>query len=127
MTRKNAKALLPIIAAYAEGKTIEFLTTYDNKWEELKDANFIHPADQYRIKPEPKLVPMTSDDLPPALWVRRKNKTISCVYHSVKAIDPEDGQIWYGTTSSFRPSEYAEWEWSSDRKTWHSFMKEINE
>ena len=50
MTREEAKELLPIIQAYSEGKTIEYLI--DGKWIELKDPVFNYNASVYRVKPE---------------------------------------------------------------------------
>ena len=50
MTREEAKELLPIIQAYSEGKTIEYLI--DGKWVKLKDPAFNYNAGVYRIKPE---------------------------------------------------------------------------
>ena len=50
MTREEAKELLPIIQAYSEGKTIEYLI--DGKWIELKDPAFNYNASVYRVKPE---------------------------------------------------------------------------
>lgn len=50
MTREEAKELLPIIQAYSEGKTIEYLI--DDKWIELKDPTFNYNASVYRVKPE---------------------------------------------------------------------------
>ena len=40
MTREKAKQLLPIIQAYAEGKTIQ-LKGLDGTWSDLEDPNFI--------------------------------------------------------------------------------------
>ena len=50
MTREEAKELLPIIQAYSEGKTIEYLI--DDKWIELKDPAFNYNASVYRVKSE---------------------------------------------------------------------------
>lgn len=61
MTREGAKALLPIIQAYSEGKTIEYLTTKD-KWVELEDPWFNYNANMYRIKSEPKYRPFKNED-----------------------------------------------------------------
>ena len=55
MTREEAKELLPIIQAYSEGKTIEYLI--DGKWVKLKDPTFNYNASVYRVKPEPKYRP----------------------------------------------------------------------
>ena len=55
MTREEAKELLPIIQAYAEGKTVEHLD--DDKWGEIKDPLFCAGPKRYRIKSEPKYRP----------------------------------------------------------------------
>lgn len=57
MTRDQAKRLLPIIQAFADGKTIQ-AACYGDKWvdiENLSSVNF--DAANYRIKPEPKYRP----------------------------------------------------------------------
>lgn len=61
MTREEAKQLLPIIQAYAEGKTIQLRerSNCPNCYVDL--GNNVHfdtyPAEYYRIKPEPKYRP----------------------------------------------------------------------
>ena len=50
MTRKEAKELLPIIQAWAEGKNIQFLS--DGEWHDINQADFTCYPDKYRIKPE---------------------------------------------------------------------------
>ena len=55
MTREEAKELLPIIQAFAEGKSIQFRKGYD--WIDIKtgeDLSFLRPPSDYRIKPESK-------------------------------------------------------------------------
>ena len=52
MTREEAKELLPIIQAYAEGKTIQFLDGC--KWLDVYETDFHESTYKYRIKPEPK-------------------------------------------------------------------------
>ena len=55
MTREQAKELLPIIQAWAEGKNIQFLS--DGEWHDINQADFTCYPDKYRIKPEPKYRP----------------------------------------------------------------------
>ena len=55
MTREEAKELIPIIQAFADGKTIEFFK--QGEWIELNNPDFMWSADKYRIKPEPKYRP----------------------------------------------------------------------
>lgn len=64
MTREEAKELLPIIQAYADGKTIEFLhKSYKGAiWTELDDPDFMWNANNYRIKPEPKYIPFKTKE-----------------------------------------------------------------
>ena len=61
MTRERAKELLPIIKAYAEGKTIQYLKK--GEWfDALFGPSFSLPANTYRIKPEPKYRPFKNQE-----------------------------------------------------------------
>jgi hypothetical protein len=54
MNAQQAKKMLPIIAAFAEGKTIQLL---QDKWEDIdahNDIGFNCEPSRYRIKPEKK-------------------------------------------------------------------------
>ena len=59
MTRDRIKELLPIITAFAEGKTIE-VQNRKNEWNEMDDPHFDADPKVYRIKPEPKYRPFES-------------------------------------------------------------------
>ena len=68
MTREEAKELLPIIKAFAEGKVIECRTKPSalskswqdmNGWTEIKEIEFWNNT-EYRIKPEPKYRPFAN-------------------------------------------------------------------
>ena len=59
MNRQQAKNLLPIIQAFAEGKTIEvrYKSKYNpGEWIETTTPSF-DKSHEYRIKPEPKYRP----------------------------------------------------------------------
>ena len=56
MDRNQAKRLLPIIKAFAEGKAIQ-LKTIDKGWQDIHSASFDSNPKNYRIKPEPKYRP----------------------------------------------------------------------
>lgn len=56
MTREYAKALLPIIQAYAEGKVIQINRLLVG-WEDSYEPLFNGDPSSYRIKPEPKFRP----------------------------------------------------------------------
>lgn len=53
MTREEAKELLPIIQAFAEGKKIEFRNKrFNEEWKELKQIpELSYNSFEYRIKP----------------------------------------------------------------------------
>lgn len=60
MTRKEAKDLLPIIQAFAEGKEIEGLYKgTKSPWFKIKDMDF-NGGIIFRIKPEPKYRPFAN-------------------------------------------------------------------
>lgn len=62
MTREEAKELLPIIQAFAEGKVVQYRNN-SNEWLDIgKNASvgFTRDPLDYRIKPEPKYRPFES-------------------------------------------------------------------
>lgn len=56
MTREEAKALLPIIQGYVDGKNIEIRRKgkYDAEWKETHEPSFTPSICDYRIKPKPQ-------------------------------------------------------------------------
>ena len=64
MTREEAKELLPIIQAFAEGKEIQYRNSF-NKWIDIKKnegLSFIKTPLDYRIKPESRYRPFKSQE-----------------------------------------------------------------
>lgn len=63
MTREEAKELLPIIQAFAEGKTLQYrVNNENNEWKDINNPAFNDAPSEYRIKPEPKYRPFKSRD-----------------------------------------------------------------
>ena len=66
MTREQTKELLPIMQAFAEGKTIQYYyTTPTPHWEDVlpnQTVDFNSDASKYRIKPEPKYRPFKNQN-----------------------------------------------------------------
>lgn len=60
MTRERAKELLPIIQAFAEGKTIEYSSNGED-WREINTPMW-RLDKLYRIKPKPKYRPFKSQE-----------------------------------------------------------------
>ena len=56
MTREEAKELLPIIQAFAEGKTIQF------RERDIEEPSFDGCINEYRIKSEPKYRPFKNQE-----------------------------------------------------------------
>ena len=86
MTREEAKDMLPIIQAWAEGKNIQFLS--DGEWHDINQADFTCYPDKYRIKPEPKYRPFKSQEdcwqemlkHQPFGWLKsKKNGRLRCI------------------------------------------------
>ena len=64
MTREEAKELLPIIRAFAEGKTIQFKNTFE-EWVDIQsnwEVCFDKDITKFRIKPEPKYRPFKNQE-----------------------------------------------------------------
>ena len=86
MTREEAKEMLPIIQAYADGKTIQFLD--GGKWADVYETDFYQSPGKYRIKPEPKYRPFNTQEEcwnemqkhQPFGWLKsKKNGRFSCI------------------------------------------------
>lgn len=83
MTREEAKNMLPIIQAFAEGKTIQYRNA-ECEWEDIPigvNLSFADAPSEYRIKPELKYRPFKSKEEcwnemlkhQPFGWVKSKN------------------------------------------------------
>ena len=86
MTREEAKNLLPIIQAFAEGKVIEIFDDEIGWAVEKENPKFDLNPKFYRIKPEPKYRPFKTQEEcwnemlkhQPFGWIYSKNR--SCYY-----------------------------------------------
>ena len=91
MTREEAKELLPIIQAYAEGKTIQVKCGKYYDWEDAHydSISFENRPWKYRIKPEPKYRPFKDNEEcwgemlkhQPVGWIKHRNSI--CIVQSV--------------------------------------------
>jgi len=78
MTQEQVKELLPVLQAFAEGKTIEYRSVGCGGWYEASRGlklGFENGPENYRIKSEPKLRPWTLDEIPVGAQVRRKGSS----------------------------------------------------
>lgn len=80
MDRERAKELLPLIQAFAEGKTIEYYS--NDNWMEYDNLLFTEKVQNYRIKEKPKYRPFKDAEEcwqemqkhQPFGWVKDKEK-----------------------------------------------------
>ena len=54
MNKENAHEYLPLVQAFADGKTIQCRYQIEDDWYEESEINFCWPLECYRIKPEPR-------------------------------------------------------------------------
>ena len=98
MTREEAKELLPIIKAFAEGKEIQYRNSF-NEWIDIKKnegLSFIKTPLDYRIKPESKYRPFKTQEEcwsemlkhQPIGWVR--SKKCKALLWNVTSINKDD-------------------------------------
>lgn len=119
MTREQAKELLPIIRAYAEGKTIQYKNS-EGGWKDVafeENLSFIDAPSKYRIKSEPKYRPFKTNEEcwnemlkhQPFGWVKVKNSKMSYTivkvdnFHIITALHPQRSFI-----DSFSEYEFAD-------------------
>lgn len=119
MTREEAKQLLPVMQAFAEGKTIQF--KYLDKWHDIitETAFEYHPLTKYRIKPEPKYRPFKSQEEcwqemqkhQPFGWVKSKDKDY---FHLIGLVqfesEFEDVMITFATSENLARSSHSIYE-----------------
>lgn len=85
MTREEAKELLPVIQAFAEGKKIEYHDDNDDEWIETSTPVW-QVGVKYRIKPKPKYRPFKNQEecweemhkYPNFGWVKNKSTKAYC-------------------------------------------------
>ena len=102
MTREEAKELLPIIKAFAEGKEIQYRNSF-NEWIDIKKnegLSFIKTPLDYRIKPESQYRPFKTREEcwnemlkhQPFGWVKDEYKYVHivCVHKNKIEFSPDE-------------------------------------
>ena len=117
MTREEAKELLPIMQAFAEGKTIEY-REYDGEWKEARTPTW-NSRFFYRIKPEPEYRPFKTKEEcwnemlkhQPFGWVKSKDKGY---FHLIGLVqfesEFEDVVITFATSENLARSSHSIYE-----------------
>lgn len=106
MTRKEAKDLLPIIQAFAEGKDIEIRSKNShaqlNGWAKMDE--FIFGNFEYRIKPEPKYRPFRDAEEcwqemlkhQPFGWIKCKDASVLSKFMIINSVRNKEVSITLG-------------------------------
>ena len=105
MTRAKAKRLVPIMAAYAEGKEIEARIN-GRDWLSIDEPDFNGTNMEYRIKPEPSKRLMT------------RNEVLGFVAHNPHIVVRYLGSTWGPSLSwslSFENLDGYEWATITER------------
>ena len=111
MTREQAKELLPIIQAFAEGKTIEYRES-GGAWKVARTPTWSSRF-FYRIKPEPRYRPFKTQEEcwqemqkhQPFGWLKSKKNGSFCCIGEVSWSDAfRDVHITYSTNESLAHS-----------------------
>ena len=102
MTREDAKEFLPIIQAYAEGKTIQIKDSGDGGWYDMTGLiKFDGLPGIYRIKPEETYKPYKDCDEMIADFMERFNITVPpCTMPSIWVKSNNDKEFITGFDDS---------------------------
>ena len=115
LTRKEIKELLPIMQAFAEGKTIQFQNTF-GAWIDIPNNGkvfFDEGLTEFRIKPESKYRPFKNQEEcwnemlkhQPFGWVKDECKYVHivCVYKNQIEFSPDEDadDILHSCTMTF--------------------------
>lgn len=117
MTKEQAKALLPFIQAFSEGKTIQFKS--NGKWVDLDSASFMLTPERYRIKLEPKYRPFKDAEEcwqemlkhQPFGWIKCKEEYFNIVYVNddyVGLADKDGSSILLASKNSYQDNTFAD-------------------
>ena len=120
MTREEAKEWLPIIQAWAEGKTIQYQINPGSRWTDIiNDLYTSNPPSNYRIKPQPKYRPFKTQEEcwqemqkhQPFGWIKRKEGYFNIVYvndHYAGLSDKDGSAILLSSKNSYQDNSFAD-------------------
>ena len=121
MTREQAKELLPVIKALAEGKTIQDKIEGVTDWVDTDEINLEYEGQKikHRIKPEPKYRPFKNQEEcwnemmkhQPFGWLKSKDKGYFHLVGLVQfASELEDVMITFATSDNLARSSHSIYE-----------------
>ena len=119
MRREEAKELLPIIQAFAEGKDIQCKDDVKNKWIDTEILELVPLASKYRIKPKPKYRPFRNQEEcwnemlkhKPFGWIKCKEGIFNVVYvndYYAGLADKDGSSILLASKNSYQDNTFAD-------------------
>lgn len=108
MTKEQAKEFLPIITAFAEGKTIE-VEDDEGKWTEVLCPVFRNIPEKYRIKPNPNYRPFRNAEEcwkemqkhQPFGWIKSKDGSTTNIFIPISGVENEDITVANGISFTY--------------------------
>ena len=119
MRREEAKELLPIIQAFAEGKDIQCKDEVKNKWIDTEILELVPLSSKYRIKPKPKYRPFRNQEEcwnemlkhKPFGWIKCKEGIFNVVYvndYYAGLADKDGSSILLASKNSYQDNTFAD-------------------
>jgi len=94
MTREYIKQLLPVLAAFADGKAIQFRIKSHHAWSESDDMAFDRGVENYRIKPEAKLRAWKPEEVPVGATLKHGSWQGGSAFRTIISGANADGIGW---------------------------------
>lgn len=121
--RNEAKILVPVISAYAEGRILQYKEK--EKWRDIEDSEglcintIINEAENYRIKPEQKYRPFKNAEEcwqemlkhQPFGWIKCYEGYLNITYvgdEQVYLADPDGGAILLDSKNSYQDNTFVD-------------------
>lgn len=127
MTKEQAKELWPVIKAWEEGKTIEYIAHrgVPQYWTQMSSNNIGFDINNYnyRIKPTSTYRPWKPEEVPVGCLMRSKGVSFTLCYIIVAVSPNNDGTVRVVEDVGIRGHNFKycldNFEWSNDQgKTW---------
>ena len=130
MTREEAKQLLPIIQAFAEGKCVE--TKTGSGWVNMENMSFAGKPKAYRIKSEPKYRPFANAEEcwkemqkhQPFAWVKEKHSDRYSLITEVNglSIKVKEGCLFTDSVKYYTFADGTPFGVKVEKQLWHGYV-----
>ena len=121
---KFASYISSVTNGYCSGKAIQIRGSKSTMigWIDEKEPSWSWETVDYRIKPQPKVVPFSMEDMVPGMWCKPITREWFAAIQSFDKL-----AITYANRVVTYDDLYNNFEWSTDFKVWKPFHKVIEE